>query len=57
MNIINVKGYFRLYVLYVYVWWFMYFRKEGNIVNVLESILVYMDMYVSGVFRLEKKII
>lgn len=34
----------------------MYFRKEGNIVNVLESILVYMDMYVSGVFRLEKKL-
>lgn len=57
LNTINVKGYLRLYVLHVYVWWFMYLRKEGNTANVSESIPVYMDMHVSGVLRLEKKIL
>lgn len=37
--------------------YYMYLRKQGNTANVSESIPVYMDMHVSGVLRLEKKIL
>lgn len=37
--------------------YYMYLRKQGNRANVSESIPVYMDMHVSGVLRLEKKIL
>lgn len=41
------------YMYYMY----MYLRKQGNTANVSESIPVYMDMHVSGVLRLEKKLL
>lgn len=50
LNTINVKGTSD----YMY---YMYLRKQGNTANVSESIPVYMDMHVSGVLRLEKKIL
>lgn len=37
--------------------YYMYLRKQGNTANVSESIPVYMDMHVSGVLRLEKKLL
>lgn len=37
--------------------YYMYLRIQGNTANVSESIVVYMDMHVSGVLRLEKKIL
>lgn len=37
--------------------YYMYLRIQGNTANVSESIPVYMDMHVSGVLRLEKKLL